>query len=54
MNAILKEAKKLACEKFGEITVIPGRSWEECVTVMNGVKIFWFNTPDGSTHIIKM
>lgn len=29
-------------------------SFSECFTIMDGNLFFWFNTKDGSTHIVKL
>jgi hypothetical protein len=43
-----------ALRRHGEdIVPLPGRTWEQSVTVINGAAILWYNTPDGSTHIVK-
>jgi len=41
-----------AMRRHGEdITPLRDRSFEQCVTVIGGAAVLWYNTPDGSTHI---
>jgi len=43
-----------ARKKWGKIHPLPHRnSLENCFTEMLGKAVFWFNTNDKSTHLIK-
>lgn len=42
-----------ATRKHGSISPCAGKTWAECYTRTNGRLTLWYNTPDGSTHIIQ-
>jgi len=44
---LLQQARK----RCGTIEPCSGRNWEGCFSVIGGMLILWFNTPDGNTHI---
>jgi len=46
---MIKEAKK----RYTIIYPVPGKVLEECFTNDLGFIIFWFNTKDNSTHVIR-
>ena len=37
--------------KWGSVTPCAGRTWDECLTVINGRRALWFRAPDHSTRI---
>jgi hypothetical protein len=48
-----KDLLKEAIEQFGDITPCEGRTFSECITRFGNSYLFWFNTSDNSTRIIK-
>jgi len=46
----------MAIKKYGyDITPVSNKQrFSTCITVYKNVVMFWFNTPDHSTHTIKM
>ncbi len=42
-----------AKEVFGDIFPCDGKEWEDCLTYIDETALLWFNTSDGSTHIIS-
>jgi hypothetical protein len=44
----------LAIEMYGEIIPCPNKeTFEKSFTIHEGKIIFWFNTKDGSTHVLS-
>lgn len=43
---------KQARQQYSEIFPCSGKNWEDCFSVASGKLLFWFNTPDGQTHIV--
>ena len=56
-----KDAEKIrdsmikdACKKFGRVLPCGKlKSFDGCFTWFDGQVLFWFNTTDGSTHVIR-
>lgn len=54
MTRIQKQLMQAAKFKYGKISKCIHRwTWESCFTATDNLMIFWFNTPDSSTHIIE-
>jgi hypothetical protein len=59
MTAIPTHVKTIltdrAVERFGrEIRLISGKSIDESCDVFGDRYVFWFNTPDESTHVVSI
>ena len=53
---MLETLRMLAEQQYGsDITPCGDKTWRECLTYEECIDtyIFWFNTPDGSTHVVK-
>lgn len=48
INRLIEAAK----EEFGEIVPCGGKAWDQCLTRHGELNLFWFNTADGSTHVM--
>jgi len=49
VNDLIRAAR----DRHGEVTPCAGRTWAECVTEINGRRVLWYNSPDGSSHVIR-
>lgn len=44
-----------AHKKYKDISPVSNyKTFDECFTIYGGVLVFWFNTKDASTHVVKM
>ena len=50
---LLESLKRHARARHGEISPCAGRTWRECITFVAGRWILWYNSRDGSTHVIR-
>ena len=55
-SQLLAQLHAEAVSKYGDnIQPIPHRgSFDNCITIIDNKLVFWFNTQDGSTHIISL
>jgi len=54
MSHTQKELLEQARQLYGKIYKVAHRkTWRECFTCEYGYLIFWFNTRDHSTHVLK-
>lgn len=54
LNAKQTKLYLMAVKRHPDLMSLPGRSWQqcfECAPPEIGGLIFWYNTPDTSTHI---
>ena len=49
----LESLKLRALARHGRVYPVAGRTWPECLTIVEGVATLWYNSPDGSTHVIR-
>jgi hypothetical protein len=57
MSKNVRLAIELAQAKVHQpVYVLPGRTWEECLVLEEELneKLFWFNTKDRSTHVLRL
>ena len=50
---LLESLKRHARARHGEISPCAGRTWRECITFVAGRWMLWYNSSDGSTHVIR-
>jgi len=54
MTYLQEQLLDAAKQKYGSIGPCDGTTlWDECFTEVDGYQLLWFNTNNGSTHIIK-
>lgn len=48
---VIKVTVARLTSKWGPITPCSGKTWAECITVIDGRKVLWFNDATGSTRL---
>lgn len=54
-QALREQLKATAVSRFGN-DIYPiggGKSFDDCFSLLDGHTVFWFNTPDQSSHIVS-